>query len=93
MAEAPKRSSKGKIIAVLILLLVTAGVVAAFVPLAECPACEGAGTLKIVHDNKKGGLIGSTLNSCPHCTGGRVPILKTLSIPKIDKSLLPELPR
>jgi Zn ribbon nucleic-acid-binding protein len=85
-----KRGSSGKLYLVAgLLLLVSAAAVAAMVPLADCPACEGKGTISVTLSNTKLGKIGCANADCPNCgKTGKVTLLKKLQIPRIDKTIL-----
>jgi hypothetical protein len=86
-----KSGSSGKLYLVAgLLLLVSAGVVAAMVPLMECPACDGKGTITVGLSSTSQGRIGSAKADCPNCDRtGKVTLFKKLQIPSIDKSILP----
>jgi hypothetical protein len=85
-----KRGSSGRLYLVAgLLLLVSAAAVAAMVPLADCPACGGDGTISIALSNKKQGLIGTAKGDCPNCSKtGKVTLLRKIQIPRIDKTIL-----
>lgn len=92
MSEPKKAPSVRLIVTALLLLAVSAGVLAV-VPIALCPACDGTGTNSFIRDNRKGGIIGSASGACAPCAGrGKLTLLRKFNVPSVDKSMLPSPP-
>ncbi len=68
--ENPRSSPVKKLLIGVTLLLVLAGAALVFLPIKNCPACAGSGSVRVVKTITKG---------CPWCNGsGKIPFVKDL---------------
>ena len=74
----PKAPRSRMLLWLAVLLLGAVGVVTAAVPLLDCPACNGSGSLAQVTDSSKREVQGVKTYSCPDCKAGKVTVLGRL---------------
>ena len=68
--EKPRSSLLKKVVIGVTLLLVLAAAALVFLPIKNCPACAGSGSVRVVKTITKG---------CPWCNGsGKIPFVKDL---------------